>query len=153
MDTGQILVENYSKFLALAQAIVRNEEDAKDIVQDAVLVVLEKQSFIQDPLLYCFRLVRNMSFRCLRSPKYSPGYDFPEIPVINPEEQDILAEIRKAEQELPEVLQRVIVLRYDRNLSVQAIAKRVHVSVSTVKRHLSEAKKFLKARITLDSYY
>lgn len=150
MDTGQLLVDNYPKFLALAQSILKNEEDAKDIVQDAVLAVLERQAIIQDPVNYCFRTVRNMSFRCLKAPKYSPGYDFPGMPYIQLEDQEILIQLRKAEGELPKLLQTILELKYDKGYTLQAIAQHIHLTVPMVIRRLSKAKKFLKARITLE---
>lgn len=150
MDTGQLLVDNYPRFLALAQAIVKNEEDAKDIVQDAVLAVLERQTIIQEPVTYCLRVVRNMSFICLKAPKYLPGYDFPDIPYIQPEDQEVLTQLRKAEGELPELLQTILELKYDKGYTIQAIAQYIHLTVPIVNRRLSKAKNFLKARITLE---
>lgn len=150
MDTGQLLVDNYPKFLSLAQAILRNEEDAKDIVQDAVLAVLERQEIVQDPVKYCTRSVRNMSFKLLNSQKYLPGYDYPGIPTIQPEDREILNQLRKAEGELPRLLQCILELKYDKGYTVQAIAQHIHLTVPMVTRRLTKARNFLKARITLE---
>ena len=61
----QILVDRYLDFYGMALAILRDTDDAKDAVQEALVKTLAKRH-VADPAAYCSRAVRNECITTLR---------------------------------------------------------------------------------------
>ena len=136
-DTGKLLVGAYPGLVKLAAKILDNPWYAEDIVQDAVLATLEA-SDIEDPVRYCYRAVRNRSYSLLCSRKYTP--DLPEQQMIlDPEHEQLLAEVSRISKSLSETLTTILELRYEQGMSCQAIAQICGLSHSTVTRKIREA--------------
>ena len=72
-------------------------------------------------------------------------------PDLSPEErvlqQQGLAVLRAAFQELPDQMRRCCILRYERGLKYQEIADEMKISIETVKAHLHQARKRLMTRL------
>ncbi|MGN1180287.1 MAG: RNA polymerase sigma factor [Suilimivivens sp.] len=143
------IVENQEKFYRLAYSYTGNQEDALDVVQNAVCKILEnykgirKESAIRT---WCYRILVNESMTFLKNrAKEKPTEDERnvEIPYIEKQfeaEDDLYEKIEK----LPEEMQNVIKLRFYEELSLKEIAKITEVNLNTVKARLYRGLKLLE---------
>ncbi len=148
------------KVYFIACKICRNEHDAKDILQETYITVLEKIDTI-DPeknfTAWLYQVAANKSKNLLKFKKhYLLSEDETEIIenlssedlLFNPEEQVDLEELKNevmaAIDKLSDEKRACIILMYFANLSVNEIAQSLDLSVSTVKNRLFAARKSLK---------
>jgi RNA polymerase sigma-70 factor (ECF subfamily) len=77
-----------------------------------------------------------------------PSSESPLKKLLEVEELEVL---RKAVEELPDKMRRCLLLRLGQDLRYREIAEVMEISIETVKAHLHQAKKLLKAK--LDPYF
>ena len=149
MKTGRkrhILEEHYLDFYSRAVAILNDEDDAKDAVQEAVVKTLVRVG-VRDMVAYCYRATENECIEMLRRRR--------RILPVDEEFLDRGAEEHRLHQELMESralllpMERLVMeLRRDHGYDNKETAKEVGVSPSTVKRLLSNAEKKIKYSMT-----
>lgn len=150
MDTDR-LVGSYSQYLNLAKKLLQNEEDAKDVVQDAVLACLELKH-VKDPVHYCMRSVRNRCFSLLRKRHTLTPFEVSET--WNQTAQDYfrrvtleekLNKLRLLKEKLNEYDRAVIGLYFEDKRSMEEVAQLTGRSKATINRIISRTKAILKA--------
>lgn len=155
MDTDR-LVNNYSQYLALAKKLLRNEEDAKDVVQDAVLACLELKH-VKDPVHYCMRSVRNRCFSLLR--KRRTLTPFEDSKTWNQAAQDYfrrdtleerLDKLQLLKEKLNQYDRAIVELYFEDKRSLEQVAQLTGRSRATIYRIISRTKTILKAGLTSD---
>lgn len=143
------IVENQDKFYRLAYSYAGNQEDALDIVQNAVCKILEKYEGIRNEnaiRTWCYRILVNESMTFLKSREKEKPLDDAgemEVPYIEKQfetEDDFYEKIGR----LPEEIQTVIKLRFYEELTLKEIAKIAEVNLNTVKARLYRGLKLLK---------
>ncbi len=162
------LVKRYdSRLLRIAQHITHNREDAEDAVQDAFLKVFRNLSNFREDSLFSTWLIRItvneslMKLRKRRSIKEIAASDIHEEGLFqfdvadwapNPEElytggelRDIL---RNELQKLQPALKVVFVLRDIEEVSTQATAEILQLTVVAVKSRLCRARMQLRERLS-----
>lgn len=164
----KILFETYkSKVYRIAYYIVKNEQDAKDIVQEAFTIAYIKKDTLRD-------LSKFESWICtiacnLAKDKYnkrkkeiltddyekviplSIETEFVEIPEDSLEKKELKSKIREHINNLDSHYREVIVNYYYLELTYEEISKVLGVSVGTVKSRIFRAKNIIKDYILKDN--
>lgn len=146
------IVENQNKFYRLAYSYVRNQDDALDVVQNAVYKALTHYEAIKNEAAvktWFYRILVNESLLFLNAEKrefpsedavstetayYEKGYETPD-------------DIYEAVSKLDEDTQKVIKLRFYEELSLKEIAAVTETNLNTVKSRLYRGLKLLKQNI------
>ena len=150
MDTDK-LIGGYPRYLALAKKLLQNEEDAKDVVQDAVLACLELKS-VKDPAHYCLRSVRNRCFSLLRKRGTMTPFEVSEVwnqmtreSVRRATLEEKLELLRLLKNKLNAWDRAVVELHFEDGLSLDQVAAMTARSRSTIVRIIARTKAILKA--------
>jgi RNA polymerase sigma factor (sigma-70 family) len=151
----------------LAYWLVRNPDDAQDVVQDAFLRAFRAQdSVVADDIKpWLLTIVRNTAYRWLavrkrtanvisfdgavspRDDEFGPAL---QVPSDDPSPEDLLvsngdqALVRTALAELPPAVREVIVLRELEDMSYREIADITNVPIGTVMSRLARARDQLR---------
>ncbi len=140
IDLGQVLERQTPVLLAAARALLRNEADARDLVQTTLEIASRKAGDLRDPTALrswllaiqvheAFRLRQRLSRLVRLSPEIaeissSPGPD-----------ADVIA-LRAALPKLPPRARAAVVLHYLAGLPVAEVARAMSISENTTKGHL-----------------
>ncbi len=146
------------KLFRFTFCIVRNREDAEDIVQEVLLKVWNGTTSlaeIKNPAAYCMAIAKNMALDRLRQASYKT----PHVPVERHDVADSQNPHAKMQQEerlilvnrlmaaLPEDKRLLIQLRDIEGDSYQEIATTLNISESKVKTDLFRARQTLKQQL------
>jgi RNA polymerase sigma-70 factor, ECF subfamily len=150
---AELLLSHLDPAYNLARWLVRNGEDAEDVVQEAYLRAFQYSGGFRggDARSWLLAIVRNTSYAWLRKTRaYEPAVQFDEeihtngIGTSNPEErllQNADARlVEKALSELPIRFREILVLRELEELSYREIADVMGVPMGTVMSMLSRAR-------------
>jgi len=161
------LIEPYYERLYLKiYSIVKNENDAKDILQDALIAAyISLKNFKKESSIYTwlYRIVVNKALDYLKSqkkenqyidPNYNPYSENSQFFVENilnvPEkkEQNELYEYLMYEiEQLEERYKEILIMRYFDGLTYEEIAEVKNIRIGTVKSRIHKAKELLKKRL------
>jgi RNA polymerase sigma-70 factor (ECF subfamily) len=167
------LLDRYEdKVFRLAYRFVRNETEAKEILQDTFLSIWRKlDTFKGDSLFssWLYRVAANTALMRLRSARRHPEVsteDLPagflderrDLPAVGenwsrrPDEQlqsdELRRHIQAAVDALPELYRTVFLIRDVEGLSTEETAELLGVSIPTVKTRLHRARLALREAIT-----
>jgi RNA polymerase sigma factor (sigma-70 family) len=143
LDEAAVLSEaqrHTPMLLAAARALLRNEADARDLVQTTLETAVRKAGDLRDPaslrpwllaiqVREAFRLRRRLAHLVRLSP------DIPEISPSPGPDADVIA-LRTALAKLPPRARAAVVLHYFADLSVADVARAMGISENTTKGHL-----------------
>lgn len=155
---AQLVRRYHGRAYWVAYGLLGNEEDARDVVQDAFLRVyraLDRFDFNQSFYTWLYRIVVNLAIDRLRRNAKARSValdDVGEQPVESDrsapdselEADETRREVRKVLESLPEKYRTVMVLRELNGLSCKEIAGIVNSSHATVRWRLHVARKFFK---------
>lgn len=166
------LVNSYSeRIYNLALRILRNREDAEDVLQETFITVLQKLSTFDGRsnfFTWIYRIATNASLMKLRKKKLVFA-DLPENPDmgVRPEEEKFVdwsqdpsfsiqnEEIKKiinsSISQLSEIYRTVFILRDIEDLSIRETGKILNITEENVKIRLRRARLFLREKIS--EYY
>jgi RNA polymerase sigma-70 factor (ECF subfamily) len=164
-----LLVTTYSeRIYNLALKIMRNREDAEDVLQETFLTVLEKINTFDGRsafFTWIYRIATNASLMKLRK-KRLVFTEFPENqeleksfenrtfvdlsqdPAFNIHNQELKKILDAAIGELPEIYRTVFILRDLEYLSIRETSRILEISEENVKIRLRRARLFLRDKIT-----
>lgn len=146
------IVENQNKFYRVAYSYARNQEDALDIVQNAVCKALESYKNIRNAdavKTWFYRILINESLAAIKQRKkellsddnpqkeeayYEKGYE---------QQDDIKEELDRLEEDI----QTIIRLRFFEELSLKEISEITGLNLNTVKTKLFRGLKLLRENI------
>ncbi|MBT9166375.1 MAG: ECF RNA polymerase sigma factor SigW [Chloroflexi bacterium] len=155
---GQLMETHAPRAYRIAFAILRNQSDAEDTVQEAFITAyksikkLEKEgSFVS----WLSRIVATRSYDLLRKRQRERKTVESTIstlkvgmsqPASNPAEskQDFDLDLREAITRLPELHRLAILLRYSEDASTDEIARILNRPAGTIRRILSESYRLLR---------
>jgi RNA polymerase sigma-70 factor, ECF subfamily len=150
---AEILLSHLDSAFNLARWLVRNKEDAEDVVQEAYLRALQYSGGFRggDARAWLLTIVRHAAYTWLRKTRaYEPVTEFDEelhtseVGVSNPEELMLRNAdgrlVEKALSELPVRFREILVLRELEGLSYKEIAGVMGVPMGTVMSTLSRAR-------------
>ena len=140
-----LLTEYYLDFYSQAVAILDDEDDAKDAVQEAVVKTLVHLG-VQDPVKYCHRTTVNECFSILRRKRRLVRLG--EVKELVAYDTDEVQQMVNESKEGLEPLERVV-MEYHREegYTVAQLSAIIGVSVSTVKRLLAVAENKMKKKL------
>lgn len=152
--------EHFTGLCQFAAGYVKDEQAAKEIVQDAFVNLWEKRESIdlsRPVKSYLSTTVRNKSLNYLRDHKkfssdllalenlsYEAMYDQPDRLV----ETDLRDQIFRAIEELPEKCREIFKLSRNKNMKYQQIADELQISVKTVETQMSRALQHMRTRLS-----
>lgn len=144
----------HRKLYGVAFRLLENEDDARDVLQDAYLKLWDKRDalgIIDNPEAFCTTLVRNMCLDLLRSPRYVRERQQVELtdalPVAAPDNiaaRDDAQVIQTLIARLPLQQQQVIRLRDLQGYSYSEIEQLTGLSAVNLRVLLSRARKKIR---------
>ena len=144
----------HRKLYGVAFRLLENEDDARDVLQDAYLKLWDKRDalgIIDNPEAFCTTLVRNMCLDLLRSPHYVRERQQVELteslPITAPDETDARDKVQVVQTlvaRLPLQQQQVIRLRDMRGYTCQEIEQLTGLSANNIRVVLSRARKKIR---------
>ncbi len=154
-----------NKLFRFSIRFVRDEDLAKDVVQECMIKVWEKRDEMHLVLnieAWCMQLVRNRSLDQLRSKHvkktevFEPAFDTRkerDTPHLVAERGDVMERIMKLMEELPDRQREVMHLRDIEGYTYKEIADTLDVDINLVKTNLFRARRKLKeSLIKVDAY-
>jgi RNA polymerase sigma-70 factor (ECF subfamily) len=168
-DKFHLLIRPYERQIyRTALALVKNESEAEDVVQDAVLKAYRKLASFRGDARFSTWLIAitlneargrlrkenrttfdSLDERSEESGDYTPAAltDWREVPLAALERREIRALIQQAVSELPETDREIVTLRDVEELSVNETATLLGISVSLVKVRLHRARMMLQRKL------
>lgn len=146
------IIENQNKFYRLAFSYVKNQEDALDVVQNAVCKALENYESLRDEgaiRTWFYKILVNESYACLNAQKRMILTEESSCWEIPYEEEgfeihdDLYERIGRMEKDV----QSIIKLRFFEELTLNEIAGILKMNLNTVKAKLYRGLKTLKIDI------
>lgn len=146
-EAFSMLMQKHSQSMyKIALAILKNNDDAADAMQETALSCWEKISTLQKKQYFRTWMVRILINHCntiyRQKKKYIPTKEMPQEPAKRTGYEDI--EWMQMLECLKEKYRIVVVLYYAEEFSVKDIADMLHIGQSTVKQRLFMARKELK---------
>ena len=141
-----------------AYSIVRNKDDASDVVNESILKAYEKLDNLKNEELFkswILRIVHNTAIDLIRKNK-----DVLNIEEVNNKleveencEVETKLTLRDAINKLKHPYREVIILFYYEDFSTEKISKITNSNIFTVRKQLSRARKQLKAILKEENIY
>ena len=129
----------------ISYAMLRNESDCEDAVQEAVAKAWEKRGTLREERYFRTWLTRILINSCKetlrRQKRETPAADFPEAAAPQGADPALWESLRA----LDEKYRIIVVLHYRDGYSVREIASILRIPESTVKTRLSRARQQLKS--------
>ncbi len=141
------LIKNQEKFYRLSYTYVRNENDALDIVQNAMVKALEKYKDIKniDAInTWFYRILVNENLLFLRKKKKEICTEDKDLDAIYFENYNDNIDIYEKLKFLPTDTQTIIILHYFEDLTLLEISKITNININTVKSKLYSGLKKLR---------
>ena len=149
--------DHYEGLCRYAFSILKNQDEAEDVVQKLFLKIWEKrkeleiQSYIKS---YLFRAVYNSSLNELkRINKKSMQEELENLPQLKTDDsepilyQELEGRIEEALQTLPEKCGEVFQLSRFKDLSYKEISEQLNISIKTVENHMGKALKMMRMEL------
>lgn len=161
IDEGAFEETFKSHFKALhayACAILKDEDEAEEIVQNIFLKLWERREsiHIQTSLkAYLYQMVYRDSMNLIRHEKVKQKHqqitkyqaNNEQLHMDEGQDEELMRELKRALQTLPEKCRKVFLLSRYESLKYQEIAERLGVSVKTVETHMGKALKHLRVEL------
>lgn len=144
-----MLIENeQERFYRIAYSYVKNQEDALDIVHNAIVKALQSCRGLRSPeyaqTWFC-RILINESISHLRRARRFVPLEEVRTPAEGAEpEREAYLDLYAALDRLPPELKTVVILRFFEDMKLEEIAQILSANLSTVKSRLYRALKLLK---------
>jgi len=151
-QTEEIILRTENQLLRFAVAILGNIEDAKDVVQDTFVKLIEKQPRFNDEsheIAWLILVAKNLCKTRLRSAKRKSCTELLETFAADDKEQFELIELV---QSLPLKYKIVIHLYYYAGYSTKEIAAMTKQKESTVRQQMTRARELLKKYLEDTNY-
>lgn len=130
----------YPKLAGYAYTLLRNEELAHDVTQEAFTRLFARIINVREPRPFLFRVVTNLANDHWRRAAKESGRPIEEMASVPEIDRERALDLRGVLARLPERHRVVVVLHYFADLSVEQIAKAVDRPQGSVKRMLHEAR-------------
>ena len=152
-ETERLLTENYERYYRLAFKLMRNQDDALDVVQESAYRAIKDCKGVRNKdylSTWIYRIVVNTALDLLRKKKKETlTEELPEIPV---EDQYQETEMRTILNQLDHKSKTIIILRYFEDLKLEDIADILGDNLNTVKARLYRSLKKLRLNLEAEHY-
>lgn len=133
----QQLVDHYLDFYAVAFSLLRDDDDAREVVQEALVRTLTRP-FVKDACSYCVRVINNLCVDMRKRRQRMVEMD-ENMLVVDPEREELLQIVAAKKAELPAMDRKVLELHYEDGYSINEISEMLKVGVPRLKRILASA--------------
>ena len=141
----RILTEHYLEYFNRAVAILEDEQDAKDAVQEAVVQTLVRVG-VRNPHAYCHRATVNQCISTLRRRKHMVRYE--EIMTLTRyDEENIVKMVEEGKEALKPLERTALEYYHEDGQSLRKVAAIMGVSMSTVRRLLAHGEKVMREKL------
>lgn len=140
-----MLVDHYLDFYSVAMAILKDDEDAREAVQSA-LVKTMLQLRVKDVCGYCMCVVKNECLAMIKRKRRHVDIDGLVL-VTDYEHEELLRIVAEKKEELSEVAKAVVELHDEEGYTLSEVAGMMQMSPSMVKRILADAHYDLRKKI------
>ena len=160
-ELEQIYNEGYRSVYWTAMALLKNEADAEDVVQDTFIALMESYDSIKDKSRVMSWLKRTAANKCLDRIKLAktdnmddeffdtceavPEDFLPDSIIESEESRRIVMDI--INNSLSEEIRRTVILFYFNEMSIKEIAAALEVPEGTVSRRLNSARHKIKKEV------
>lgn len=131
----------------VARAILGNDEDAADAIQDTILICFEKIHTLKNPEYFKTWLIRILINECNQILRHYRNMnlqeDFPEIPRKDMSMAEF--EFKEMLSQVEEKYRIILVLYYVEGYKISEIAELLEMNENTVKTRLSRAREQIRA--------
>ncbi|AXU71520.1 TPA: sigma-70 family RNA polymerase sigma factor [Clostridioides difficile] len=145
------IIDNKDSFYRIAYSYTKNEEDALDVVQEAMYKALYSVENIKEVnyiKTWFYKILVRTSIDFIRkNRKYNNMTDIDLIDETGEYDKYIDLDLRRALEELPIEYKSIIILRFFEDLKIEEVAIILDENVNTVKTRLYTALKKLKLKI------
>ncbi|MEA1876098.1 MAG: sigma-70 family RNA polymerase sigma factor [Bacteroidota bacterium] len=151
-----------AKLFGFAYRMLRNEEGAKDAMQELTYRLWKRRKKLntnQNISAYCFQMMHNICIDEIRynkvkelSSRQKPRPDG-ESPEVAQDHQELITRIRKAVDQLPEKQKVIIELHDFQEFSHKEIAEILKMEVNAVRVNLSRARSKIQAQFKKEEIY
>lgn len=148
------IVENQERFYKIAYSYVKNEDDALDIVHDAICKALQKIDTLKNIEVvktWFYKILVNSAIDYIR--KNNKYVSLSQEDMINEKiSNDIYSDIdlEQALDRLSEEYKSIIMLRYFEDMKIEEIANVLQQNINTVKTKLYKGLRRLKIKINTE---
>jgi RNA polymerase sigma-70 factor (ECF subfamily) len=159
VDLRALVVEHRMDLFRYARSFTRNDADAEDLAQTAVLRVLAARTTLHDPMkakAYLLRIVRNLATDQARSRarvRVEPWAEVPEVIAADAEPEAALlrdadaAVPRRALGELAPSYREVLELRFVEELDYETVADRLHTTEHAARQRVYRAMQAMRGLV------
>ena len=145
------IIDNKDSFYRIAYSYTKNEEDALDVVQEAMYKALYSVENIKEVnyiKTWFYKILVRTSIDFIRkNRKYNNMTDIDLIDETGEYDKHTDLDLRRALEELPIEYKSIIILRFFEDLKIEEVAIILDENVNTVKTRLYTALKKLKLKI------
>ena len=145
------IIDNKDSFYRIAYSYTKNEEDALDVVQEAMYKALYSVENIKEVnyiKTWFYKILVRTSIDFIRkNRKYNNMTDIDLIDETGEYDKYTDLDLRRALEELPIEYKSIIILRFFEDLKIEEVAIILDENVNTVKTMLYTALKKLKLKI------
>jgi RNA polymerase sigma-70 factor (ECF subfamily) len=148
-----VILEERDRYYRLARSYVKNQQDALDIVQEALYKALKSYKLIRDPEVvktWFFRIVVNTAINHINKNKRLVYLDDAQWNAIADKDRDDTLSLKDALDLLHPKDKTVITLRYFEDMKIADIAILLDENENTIKTRLYAALKKLRVHILED---
>lgn len=148
----------YTKLYYSSLAIVRDEDDARDIVNDVFAHIWEKHDSFEDTVnsMYLYTSIRHRSLDHLKKKKVRDNYannymkNNDEGFLYDDEEEERIRQIQKVIDKMPEKTKYVLDQCYMEGKRYMEVASDIGISRDGVRKHIVKALKMLREAFSKD---
>ena len=142
----QMLADHYLDLYRMAYLMLKNETDAEDAVQEALVVTMTRQ-LRGDPYRYCVAVLRNTCINMKKSRELLPDTMI-DVPDSVPDGNSLrLHRLLDLIEKLPSRLRDILYLYYEKEHSKAEIAKQMGISETMVKKLFRRGEEMLKDQL------
>ena len=168
MDVAQFkneILPLKNKLFRFALNIVKDEDLAKDVVQECLIKVWEKRNdlkLVHNIEAWCMQVTKNKALDKLRS-KHMSRTDLFEVkldtrkerdtPYVVTEREDVMGRIKGLIAQLPERQREVMQLRDIEGYTYKEIGETLEIDINLVKTNLFRARRKLKESLIKENAY
>jgi RNA polymerase sigma-70 factor (family 1) len=155
---------HYARLCYFSFKLIDNQDAAEDIVQDSFIKLWQQDISLKDETAiraYLYQMVRNSCLNFLRHSAVEKRYAENQKRLSGAENEhslewiikaEVLGEIHKAIEALPQGCREVLKLAYFESLKNEEIAQHLGISINTVKTQKARALKLLRLKLPTSAY-